>query len=421
MTDIIEQDALISTPQDPPPIAHDHAHEEVKSFVAMPRQNTNVLQKMVAWMRGTGNPDAPIVYKSADGLRRMFLITSNSYEDRDGETITSDALKAYEESCYPGEDLYHNDNPLLWWHDDEIVMGEIVAVEYIEPFLVEVAKEIDDPLAKILWDYAEKNGDKAGTSHRFGYLEKDRDPDGTFHRIFKQETSYLPQRSLAANDRTYAGVIAPMSIPESRKRLSTILSEATQVEDWAELIRDEGIPAVKKRLLASGVQHKAFPPKQPAAVPPPVLGEEIVETEEIEEDAEDTPPEKDGRVDMARMMVLLNGVLDMFAGMMDTQAASEMDRVGMMKAFDELKEMRVSEKAQESVTMSALEEKVKALEARVVNAEKTLALTPRRAADQTPLDPKAVEAVIQKAESDRVNGELLDTPFGKLKPPIKYE
>jgi hypothetical protein len=422
MDEIIEQDALLDPASQDPPPPDTHTHE-VKSFVATPRaMDQTLIEKALAWIKGEYDPNAPIVLKSADGMRRMFLITSNSYKDRDGETITSDALKEYEASCYPGEDLYHNDNPLLYWHDDEIVIGEIIGVEYIEPFLVEVAKEIDDPIAKIIWDFAEKNGDKAGTSHRFGYLEKDRDEDGTFHRIFKQETSYLPERSLAANDRTYAGVIAPMSIPESRKRLASILSEATQVEDWADLIREEGIPAVKKRLLSLGVQNKALPPKAVAPKPAAVEGEEVIEEEDVEEDLAETPD-----MDIASFSSIVNTIAGLVMDLVDAQSGVLDTQMGMAKAHEdvvkeltELKEMRVSEKAADSTTIKGLQDQLKALGEEVAALKQRASLAPRAAArtigetDPAMAKMQIADAIDTAGEARKQQDKKFDPFWGEL-------
>src|SRR6187402_508039 len=99
--------------------------------------------------------------------------------DRENETITSKALEDYVASCHPAPDVFHCDNPYLWWHDDDVVMGEIIAVSYIEPFLVEMIQEIpNSPVSKVLFDFAELNGDNAGASHRFGYRDEDRTADG---------------------------------------------------------------------------------------------------------------------------------------------------------------------------------------------------------------------------------------------------
>jgi hypothetical protein len=183
----IELDAL----NDPASIDHPpqegHTHE-VKSFVATPR-DLGVIGKIRTWLKSELKPGIHVVHKDNDPLRYMILITSNSYEDREKETITTKALEEYEASCYPGEGLYHNDNRLVYWHDDDAPIGEIIAVNVSGPFLVEVAKELPTAFAKVIWDVAEAT-DHAGVSHRFGYLEKDRDPDGTFHRIYKDETTW---------------------------------------------------------------------------------------------------------------------------------------------------------------------------------------------------------------------------------------
>ena len=434
MTDFIEADALKDTTHATPPIRDHPVHKEtVKSFVATPIVEEGLLQRFRSWLSGD-TPNTPMVYKSASGLRRMLLFTSNSYQDRDGETITSKALEEYEASCYPGEDLYHNDNPFLWWHDDEIVMGSLVSVEYIPPFLMEVAEELpNDPVSKALWDFAEANGDKAGVSHRFGYLGKDRDDDGTFHRIFKQETSYLPERNLAANGKTYAGVLKPMSIPESRKRMGEILKETTQVDGIEELLHTEGVPAVRKRLAEQGLAHKAFPPvaaKKPVVEAETVVADEAVveadadvmddETEEMDAPpVADTPSTMD---DLKRMAIVMDSLFNMVQTIIDESAASELDRSSMFKELKELKEMRVSEKAQEKTTLDLLEEKLKALEGRVNTAEKKLELTPRSvsqsvASADPELAKRIVSDAIDGAEKAKAEEALTVDPFwGPVKP-----
>jgi hypothetical protein len=412
----IEQDVLISTPEanTPPPTPHTH---EVSSFVATPRDiDAGLIQKVWTWMKGE-NPNAPIVYKTSEGLRRMLLFTSNSYKDRDGETITSKALEDYESACYPGEDVYHNDNPMLWWHDDDVPMGTIEGVEYIMPFLVEVGQEIpNDPISKILWDFAEKNGDAAGVSHRYGYLEKDRDDDGTFHRIFKQETSYLPERSLAANGKTYAGVLKPMSIPESRKRLGQILAEATGVSDIEEVLHTEGIPAARKRLAEIGLQHKALPPKVVDAAPAVVEGDEIME-EDSEEDVKDAAPLSIEGISNAfnQFMAIVMDLVEAQGGIVDNQ-------MGMAKELTEIKEMRVSEKAQDSTTITDMQEKLKALSEQVAELSRRASLAPRSASRElAPSDPefakKQISEAIDNAQDAREKQSTVSDSFwGDLKP-----
>jgi hypothetical protein len=438
MTDFIEQDALSSTP-DAPLETHEHTHEEVKSFLATPRFDPTLKERVVGLFKARDKPGVHVVQKAADGLRTMFVVTSNSYEDREFETITSQALKDYEASCYPGDDLFHCDNPYVLWHDDDAPIGEIIAVNYSEPFLVEIVKELPTPFARLIWDFAEENGDNAGASHRFGYMERDREPDGTFHRIFKQETSYLPDRSLAANIGTYSGVMSDMATAQSDAWLDKIILERTggAIKDGAKKLHARtGI--LDKELEALGITHKAakppFPPKTDEATKPVMEGEIAADDAVIEEDAEVMdekeempPPAEAGAADMARMLVVMDSFYNMLSTMMDQSAASELDRVGMLKTIDELKEARVSEKAAEKVTLDGLMDKLKSLEARFVPIEKQLSLAPRSASQtQASSDPEIAKRIVNEAidgaEKAKKEGDLIESSmFGKVLPPIKYD
>lgn len=411
---VIEQDALNDTTWTPPPIdAHDHV-DTVKSVVMTPRAEDGPLKRLLSWWKSELKPGIHIVQKDSDPLRTMFLITSNSYEDRDNETITTEALKAYEESCYPAEDMFYCDNPLLWWHDDDVVMGEIVAVNLSGPFLIEVARELPNPVSKVLWDYAEQNGDNAGTSHRFGYLEKDRDDNGVFRRIFKQETSYLPERHLAANDRTYAGVIGTMATPASDKRLDDIFKQVAGIENAsAKLHAKTG--ELEKELAALGIQHKALPPKPAAGAAEVVEGAADVAEEVVEEDAKSP-------ADMGAYMATLNQIFTLVMELVDAQTEGMGREVALAKALDEAKTQIKSLEETMASERAAVKTRTQTVDQRLEILEKRLALAPRRAADQTPVDPKVIAAVVTEAEKSRAEGEMVDDPiFGKLKPPIKYE
>jgi hypothetical protein len=183
------------------------------------------------------------VWRDKDGNRLMLIVTSNSYQDREGETITTDALKAWCERQWEG-DKYVGTNPLLFWHDDRVKMGDIIFSDVSGAFLIEVARETDDPLASILWDYAE-NHPHAGASHRFTFDEADLDT-GVFKRIEKQETTWLP-RNMAANLLTYAGVIGM----DKRE----VFDEIVGVEGASDLL-DKGIGALVEELKQRGIQHK---------------------------------------------------------------------------------------------------------------------------------------------------------------------
>lgn len=403
----IEQDALKDlSAQDPPPTPHTH---EVSSFVATPRE-LGLLEKAAKWWNSALGPGVHITRKDGSALRLMTIVTSNSYEDREGETITSAALKAYEDSCYPGEDLFHCDNPLLWWHDDDIVMGEIIGVSYSEPFLIEVARELPNPVSKVLFDYAERNGHNAGASHRFGYLAKDRDPDGTFHQIFKQETSYLPERSLAANDKTYAGVI--MASPQSDKRINEIF-EPLGIKDAAAKFHAK-TGEIAKELEALGISHKALPPKVVDPKPAVVEGEDVIE-EEVEEDVKDGP-----EMDIASFSAIVNNIAGLVMDLVESQSGMLDNQLGMAKELTEIKEMRVSEKAQDSTTMKDLQDKVKALSEQVAALNQRASLAPRSASREiASADPELAKKQISEAidgagEARKEQSKKVDPFWGEL-------
>lgn len=410
MNEFIEQDALISTPETntPPPTPHTH---EVSSFVATPRMDQGLLQKMLSWWKSELKPGMHVVRKDGDDLRYMFIITSNSYVDRDDETITSAALKAYEDSCYPGEDLYHNDNPLLWWHDDDVVMGHIVAVNYSEPLLIEIAKEAPTRVARILWDFAEQNGDNAGASHRFGYRDQDKSIEGDYAHIFKQESTYLPDRDLAANIRTYSGVIQPMASTQSDKRLDEIFEKAAGIPNASALLHAKS-GELEKKLEALGINHKAAKPPLP-----PVEADAVDVAEDVAEEVVEEEVKAEMPTDMNLIMQIYNLLMDQVEVQMEGMNR-EAALIKSVKALEDIiEERQIAEKAHKQ----SLEDEIKALKQRVEIAEKRLDLRPRSVAEIKGHTPQeAIQAVVDTVEKAKIDGELEDVPgWGPLKPAPK--
>jgi len=402
---MIEKDALNSDWQGGYADAAEftHTHTPLKSFIATPRTDSGLWDKFRSMFKSEMKPGQYIT-KGADGLRYMFIITSNSYVDRDDETITSKALEAYEASCYPGEGLFHCDNPLVWWHDDDVPMGEIVAVSYSKPFLVEVAKELPGPTARILWDFAEKNGDRAGASQRFGYRDEDRQPDGSYTHIFKQESTYLPERNLAANLMTFSGVIdKTMSNPQSDAWLNKIFSEATggKIKDAAAKIHAKS-GDLDKELAALGINHKASK----------------ADVEEIEAEVEaDAPVDEKADVtlpsDFMAKLQQLEAIYQMMMDMVSAQSSMTEDLGAAVEAEVELAKAFKAQKTAEKARTDSLEQRVKMLEDR-------LKLTQRRASQQPETDLDAVKASMDEAVKSAEEGDLVDSFLGKIKPPIKY-
>lgn len=418
MNELIEQDALITTPDDPPPQTP-HT-DEVFSFVAAPRMEQSAWQKLKSWLAGDQPTDAPVVWKSANGLRYILSITSNSYVDREDERITSDALKAYEASCFPGEGVYHNDNIYVWWHDEDVVMGNIVAVNYSEPFLVEIIQEIpNDPVSKVLFDYAEKNGHKAGASHKFGYRADDRTEDGDYLHIYKKESTFLPDRSLAANALTYAGVMTDMASKQSNEWLDKIFEEATAgaVTNVSAMLHDKSSDQAKKLAELKGLVFKAFPPK-PAAKPAVAAAavDEAVEGA-IEDDVVEEAVEESAPMDAMQFMTFLTEMFGVFQDMLDAQMGMTSNQMGLMKELTELKELRVAEKSADTATMDDLARQLGEMKAQMAQMQKQLNLAPKSVSVTPGSTAEAVIAAVNGAEKARVEGETVNDPFwGPIKP-----
>lgn len=145
------------------------------------------------------------VTHGGDGLRYMFIITSNSYPDREDETITTRALQEYVDQAWEDGSI---SQPLRWWHDDELPdIGKIVWADMEGPFLLELAQELPTKLSQIIFDYIEQHPDEHwAASHGFDFPEDDKTASGVYKKIYKFETSLLPLKA-AANPYTMSAVV----------------------------------------------------------------------------------------------------------------------------------------------------------------------------------------------------------------------
>lgn len=219
------------------------------AYIAPDSNAENVLRSIVAKFQ-KGLKPGQTVLKAADGTRYMLVVTSNSYQDRENETITTDALKRDVDRAWKAADKFHSNNPLLFWHDERVKVGDIVWADVRGPFYCELAKEAANPLARAVFDYREAHPDeKWGASHRFAYYPAQKDSEKTYHRIYKRETSILP-REAAANALTFSGVI-PMS--DAR---GDYLNKMLGIENAAALL-DQGIETLVAELDKRGVTHKS--------------------------------------------------------------------------------------------------------------------------------------------------------------------
>lgn len=198
---------------------------------------------------------------TATGLRWMFIVTSNAYQDRDQETITTKALAHYVDRAWAIEDKCIPDNTLLLWHKGDPI-GDIIWTDMEGPFLIEVARERPNQLINIkqrgkalsvtirdIWDAIESANETWGASHGFKYPESAKTKDGTYHYIAKFETSILP-RAAASNPYTFAGVINDM---DRDSFLDNLLSKVPGVK--ARVLR-QGVAKLNEELQKQGLQHK---------------------------------------------------------------------------------------------------------------------------------------------------------------------
>lgn len=342
----------VPVPEDVVPAPEDSA----MGYIAPDSNGKSFLRTLKEKLSGGLHP-GNVIFKGADGKRYMFIITSNSFQDRDKEYLTAHSLADYVNASWKAADYFQSNNPQLVWHHDSLPVGDIVWADMAGPFLIEVARERGGIVAKTAYDYWEANKDALGASFRFKYRLADRDADGTYHRIVKTETSTLP-REAAANLLTFSGVL-PM---DTRNQY---LDKMFGIEGVAELLK-EGPEKLAAALEAKGVQHKAVD-KDPVA-----------ETEKAE----------------TTFGALLMQMIDS-----QTDILKEFD--GMKAALETAEQTRTKEMAQYA-------ESFKALEARNAQLEAELKLSPRASvAPETALSgdaKKAAENEIAAKQVDSKNG-----------------
>jgi hypothetical protein len=154
-----------------------------------------------------------VVKQDDQELRHMILLSSNSFVDREDETVRQKALDEYAMNFDPG--MFH---PLLFWHGGEPI-GRIIEAQTRGPFLFELAVELPNKLVNLakfgddaffvpvkkVWDAIEQSPQVWGVSIGFKHIVGD-EQDKVFDHILKMESSILPRQD-AANAITLSQVI----------------------------------------------------------------------------------------------------------------------------------------------------------------------------------------------------------------------
>ena len=127
------------------------------------------------------------VFKNAEGQWRWAMLSSNAFEDRDGEVISQKAL----EDDVARADADGDYGPLRWWHVPGLDIGTCDFNAMEGRILVEAGGFLNEQLGEIV---AAKASDLSGS---IGFFHPDTEPDeeGVYHSIRRFERSLLPKEA----------------------------------------------------------------------------------------------------------------------------------------------------------------------------------------------------------------------------------
>lgn len=178
-----------------------------------------------------------MVMKQADGKSRWVLISTNAYEDRDGEYVSRKAQKRDVERMTETKQY----GPLRLWHlgypDVEkkeagpgVDIGDCDYSQMFGKFRVESGTFRNERIAAAIKERA----DRWATSVGFFHPQNEPDPSGTYHEIYTFERSLLP-RTKASNLLTpLAAIIKELAMTtkeEKAKQLAALLGDDKLAQD----------------------------------------------------------------------------------------------------------------------------------------------------------------------------------------------
>ncbi len=202
--------------------------------------------------------DCPMmVMKDASGKSRWVLISTNAYEDRDGEYVSRKAQKRDVERMNEEKSF----GPLRLWHlgypDVErkeagpgVDIGDCDYSQMFGKFRVESGTFRNERIAAAIKERA----DKWATSVGFFHPQDEPDPSGTYHEIYTFERSLLP-RTKASNYLTPLAAILKefeMTTKEEKvKQLTDLLGD----EKTAKEVLGQ-VDTMEKQAQARGLTYK---------------------------------------------------------------------------------------------------------------------------------------------------------------------
>lgn len=234
------------------------------------------------------------VYKQADGSYRWLAVTSNAFEDRDGEIVSTKALEA-------DVDRADDPGPLRWWHVGKVryttpldwqtsVAGTGIDIGTCDFRAVHGRMLIEAGTFKAGAPVESIAADPAAWQMSIGFSHPPNEPDanGTYHNIRVFERSLLP-KGRAANPFT--------AIAVSNKEANMASSLKDKWDSFVSLFGGDEAKAkqfaaateeTQKEIEAAGVAFKEEQPTQPTQPEATIKaeGDAPVEAEAAEEEVQ---------------------------------------------------------------------------------------------------------------------------------------
>jgi len=222
------------------------------------------------------------VFKNAEGQWRWAMLSSNAFEDRDGEVISQKAL----EEDVARADADGDYGPLRWWHVPGLDIGTCDFNAMEGRILVEAGSFVNEQLGEII---AAKAIDLSGS---IGFFHPDTEPDeeGVYHSIRRFERSLLPKE--AASNPFVQLVVeqegTPMKkekIEEFKKKLG-LGADGKLVESVVEMAEKAEATAIDQGVRTK--EAEALPEVTPEVAPASEAEPVVEPAAEVEPSAKET-------------------------------------------------------------------------------------------------------------------------------------
>ena len=273
------------------------------------------------------------VVKQADGSYRWVLISSSSYQDRDGEIVSQKALEADVARADTDKDY----GPLLWWHEPRLPLGDADFNATHGPMLIESGTFKSAAVALGLKEHEAE----LGGSIAFNHPLTEPDKEGVFNTVRRFERSILPKEK-ASN------LFTRFSVKESEdmdKQKVDSLKATIGDEAVAEIL--QSAEAQTKQADAAGVRRKEEQPDGETSTAPPAAT--VTQTESPE----------------ALAQVIAQAIATALAPI-------EAEVTGLKAALSEQAQAKATAEAERQKAVDAQAAKVTALEAQLGEAQKSL-------------------------------------------------